>query len=85
MWPIILGALRTYAPYVVWPIAAVVGAVGYNVEKRVRGDKQTPWRQSVAEERDERLMEETKDRDPTDVDSLKDKKFVPKTIFERNK
>ena len=28
MWPIIMGLARTYAPYVVLPIATVVGVIG---------------------------------------------------------
>ena len=86
MWPVIFAAIRTYAPYIVWPIAAVVGVVGYNVEKTVRGDKQTPWKtRSIAEERDERHLAESENKDLTEVDSLKDKTFVPKNIFDRNK
>lgn len=85
VWPLILGFARTYAPYLVWPIAAGIGVIGYNLESFVRGDRQTPWKEhSIAEERDLRQLEETRDKDMTKVDSLKEKKFVPKTIFERN-
>lgn len=86
MWPLIMNAVRIYAPYIVWPAAAVVGVIGYNIEQAVRGDKQTPWRQSVLDEREQRhLLETSEGKDPTQVDKLKDRTFVPKTIFERNK
>jgi hypothetical protein len=35
MIPVIWNFLRVYAPYVTLPIAAVVGVIGYNVEKAV--------------------------------------------------
>ena len=86
VWPIIFGIVRTYAPYVVWPFTFVVGVIGYNFESIVRGNRQTPYKKiSIADERDLRLIEESKDKDMTQVDQLKDRTFVPKTIFERNK
>lgn len=85
MWPIILNAARLYAPYIVWPVAAVIGFVGYNFEKVVRGDMDTPSKlKSISEERDERMLQESQGKDVTAVESLKEKTFVPKTIFERN-
>lgn len=81
-----MGIARTYAPYIVWPFAAIIGVIGYNLEGAIRGpDKQTPWKKSsISEERDLRMLEENKNKDMTQVDSLKAKTFVPKTIFERN-
>ena len=32
MWPIILTALRSYAPYVMLPITMTAGYIGYNLE-----------------------------------------------------
>ena len=80
--------VRTYAPIVMWPVAAVVGVIGYNLESIIRGDegKSTPCKDiSIAQERDERLLQEAKHMDATQVDSLKDRKFIPKDIFERTK
>lgn len=60
MWPLWI-ILRTYAPYVTYPAAVVVGFIGYNVEKRLREDrdKKLPYlHKSVAEERNERMLEE---------------------------
>lgn len=86
MWPLVWAAVRTYAPYIAWPFAAVVGFIGYNAETLIRGNKQSPWKtKSIMEERDERHLQETMNADLTKVDSLKDKTFVPKTIFERNR
>ena len=82
MLPVLINILRPYAPYIVWPVAAVIGFVGYNVEKAIRGDEEMPFRnQSVGETRDERLLKESLEKDPTAVDKLKDRTFVPKTIF----
>jgi len=83
MLPFVLALLRTYAPYIVLPFAVVVGTVGYTVEHAIRGDKQTPFRNSIIEERNERFLKEGQNHDPTEVDSLKKRTFVPKTIFER--
>jgi len=84
MWPIFWNFVRVNAPYLTLPFAAVVGVIGYNVEGLI-SDKSTPFKsKSIEEERDERLL---KDLDSTDVkltDSLKEKKFVPRSIFEKN-
>jgi len=86
VWPLIIGFARTYAPYVVWPAAFAIGVIGYNLEWFVRGGRQTPWKhKSIAEERDLRVVEESSDKDMTRVDSLKEKTFVPKTIFDHDK
>ena len=86
MWPIIFGAMRTYAPYIMWPVAAMVGVVGYNIERLV-GSKETPWKtKSIAEEREERLLEQLdKGQDVTQVESLMNHKFVPGAVLDRNK
>ncbi|ELT89227.1 hypothetical protein CAPTEDRAFT_103696 [Capitella teleta] len=85
MWPVFWAAMRSYSPYIVWPFAAVVGFIGYNAESMIRGEQRESWRpKGIAEERDERLLKESENVDLTLVDKLKDKKFVPKTIFDRN-
>ncbi len=85
MWPILMNIARTYAPYIVWPAAAVIGVIGYNIEKVVRGDGiHTPAKEkSIIEEREERLLKENEQKDLTNIDRLKDKTFVPKTLTER--
>lgn len=74
MWPAIIAAARAYAPWVVFPFALVVGAIGYSIETAV-SDRTTPWRKSASERREERKI--SGEENPSDFG-------VPKTIFERN-
>ncbi|XP_045457972.1 small integral membrane protein 12 [Melitaea cinxia] len=69
MWPIIMQFLRSNAPYITLPIAAVVGVVGYNLESLL-SDKYTPYNKPVQDQRDERLEEQLL-QDPTNVKKLK--------------
>ncbi|KAJ8913748.1 hypothetical protein NQ315_007465 [Exocentrus adspersus] len=57
MWPVFFAALRSYAPYITLPFAAVVGIIGYNLENWI-SDKYTPYNKSIQEQRTERLVEE---------------------------
>jgi len=72
MWPVIAAWARTYAPYIVMPLAGVVGFVGYNIEDWV-SDKHTPYRESTLDRREARRIKE----------GAEDFK-VPSTIFEKN-
>ena len=83
MWPIIVNILRSNAPYITLPFAAVIGIIGYNIERLI-SDRTTPFKNSVEEQREERLLQGLETTDAKLTDSLKEKKFVPKTIFERN-
>jgi len=83
MFPAIWVLLRVYAPYLTLPVAAIVGVVGYNIENIV-SDKYTPYKPSIEEQREERRLKELTENQCATVDSLADKKFVPKSIFERN-
>lgn len=80
MLPLLLRALRSYAPYITLPAAAVIGVIGYNIESYL-SDKYTPYSESIQEKRMDRLLKED---DSTSVPSLKEKTFVPPTIFEKN-
>ncbi len=85
MWPIVWAAVRSYAPYVVWPAAALIGFVGYNIEWTIRDEKKsTPWRQSIQEERILRQIE-NKEKNPAEVESLTAHKYEGRTIFDKNK
>ena len=53
MWPAILAFGRAYAPYIVMPVAGVVGFIGYNIEDWL-SDKHTPFRESTIERREKR-------------------------------
>ncbi|XP_054154973.1 small integral membrane protein 12-A-like [Oppia nitens] len=89
MIPVIWAAARAYTPYLVFPFAVVIGAVGYKLEwtfsdVRTQGSKQ---KDSIDKERSERQLRRLFDdptADATEVESLKRQTFVPKNIFERN-
>ena len=72
MWPIVLAYARTYAPYIVMPLAGVVGFIGYNIEGWV-SDRHTPFKESTLERREARRAIEG-------TDEFK----VPSTIFDKN-
>lgn len=79
MWQIIFAGARTYAPYITFPFALVVGFIGYNFEKLVR-DRNTPQVHQVLEERNDRQLEQQLAKeDVTDVTTLKD--YKPKPVF----
>lgn len=73
--------LRAYGPYVTLPFAVVVGFIGYKVEKKYRKQQQIPYLETSVQE--ERLNRRLKD-ESGGTDSLKEKKFVPKSSLERN-
>lgn len=84
MWPLIMHFVRTNAVYMTFPVALVVGFVGYNFEA-VIGRAESPWKtKSIQEERDERQFKELKEHSPSDVPSLKSKMDIPKTVLNRN-
>ncbi|XP_047469567.1 small integral membrane protein 12-like [Penaeus chinensis] len=82
MWPLVMNVLRAYAPYITLPAAAVIGFVGYNIEKQFRTPP--PNRPSVEEQRNERLLKEILETKEATPAPLSEKTFVPKTIFEKN-
>ncbi|TWW65348.1 Small integral membrane protein 12 [Takifugu flavidus] len=65
MWPVLFTALRTYAPYVTFPVAFVVGAVGYHLEWFVRGTPKAREEISILERREDRKLEEQAGMDGT--------------------
>ncbi|CAH0712935.1 unnamed protein product, partial [Brenthis ino] len=69
MWPIILQFLRSRAPYITFPVAAIVGVIGYNLESLL-SDRYTPYTKPVQDQRLERLEEDIL-KDPTNVQKLK--------------
>lgn len=85
MLPALYAAIRVYAPYFTFPVALVVGVIGYNLES-ILSDRHTPHKkQSIAEERKERLLRELDAHDDvTAVDPISSKSFVPKTVLDRN-
>ena len=74
---------RTYAVYITWPVAFVVGVIGFNIESKRREGKALEWKsQTTQEERHERRLKESEQKDVTEVEELK---YVPKPIFDKNK
>ncbi|XP_069865086.1 small integral membrane protein 12 isoform X1 [Dipodomys merriami] len=88
MWPVFWTMVRTYAPYVTFPVAFVVGAVGYHLEWFIRGKDPQPVEEekSISERREDRKLDELLGKDHTQVVSLKDKlEFAPKAVLNRNR
>ena len=88
MWPMLWTVVRTYAPYVTFPVAFVVGAVGYHLEWFIRGKEPQPVEEekSISERREDRKLDELLGKDHTQVVSLKDKlEFAPKAVLNRNR
>ncbi|KAH1174991.1 small integral membrane protein 12 isoform X2 [Mauremys mutica] len=88
MWPLLWMTVRTYAPYVTFPVAFVVGAVGYHLEWFIRGDSPQPVEEekSISERREDRKLQEIAGKDLTEVVSLKEKlEFTPRAVLNRNR
>lgn len=88
MWPVLWSVVRTYAPYVTFPVAFVVGSVGYHLEWFIRGKAPQPVEEekSILERREDRKLDELLGKDHTQVVSLKDKlEFAPKAVLNRNR
>ncbi|XP_053313208.1 small integral membrane protein 12 [Spea bombifrons] len=87
MWPVIWTAARTYAPYITFPVALVVGTIGYHMEWFIRDTPaQVAEEQSILERREERTLQEAVGKDLTQVISLKEKlEFTPKAVLNRNR
>ncbi|XP_065571289.1 small integral membrane protein 12-A-like [Artemia franciscana] len=83
MIPAVWAVLRSYAPALMLPVAALVGLIGYSIESRV-SDRYTPYKDSIGEAREERQLEEVLSKEGSLVESIKEKKFVPKSVFEKN-
>ncbi|KAB0791723.1 hypothetical protein PPYR_03523 [Photinus pyralis] len=62
--------LRTYAPYITLPFAAIVGYVGYNFEGFI-SDRYTPFNESIKETRSERLLSDDQLDSAASVERLK--------------
>ncbi|KAM7138627.1 small integral membrane protein 12 isoform 1-T2 [Macrochelys suwanniensis] len=88
MWPLLWTTVRAYAPYVTFPVAFVVGAVGYHLEWFIRGDCPQPAEEekSIKERREDRKLQELAGKDLTEVVSLKEKlEFTPRAVLNRNR
>uniref|UniRef100_A0AAV2K9D6 Small integral membrane protein 12 n=1 Tax=Knipowitschia caucasica TaxID=637954 RepID=A0AAV2K9D6_KNICA len=78
--------MRTYAPYITFPVALVVGAVGYHLEWFLSETPKSREEKSIFELREERKLQEQMGKDGTQVLSLKDKlEFTPKAALNKNR
>ncbi|CAH0404454.1 unnamed protein product [Chilo suppressalis] len=75
MWPILMQFLRTNAPYITLPVAAIVGIIGYNLEGLL-SDRYTPYNKPIQDQRVDRQIDEDVLNDPTNVQKLKYKENV---------
>ena len=73
--------MRTYAPYLVFPFAFVVGGIGYMFETRFRSSRSLQQAESTLESRQDRQLDWVQD-DPTKVDKLS-RDELPRDIFDR--
>lgn len=55
MWPIVVGVLRRYVPYITFPFVCIIGTIGYHIEDSI-SDKYTPAAPSIQQQRSERLL-----------------------------
>ncbi|OXA42595.1 Small integral membrane protein 12 [Folsomia candida] len=83
MLPVVWAMLRSYAPIILLPVSAVIGLIGYNLEA-ILSDKYTPYKPSIEEQREDRQLQELGNNGSPLVETLHERKFVPKSIFERN-
>ncbi|KAM9255957.1 LOW QUALITY PROTEIN: small integral membrane protein 12 [Cariama cristata] len=86
MWSVLWAAVR--GPYVTFPVAFVVGLVGYHLEWFLRGDPPPTAEEekSISEQREDRKLQEIAGKDLTKVVSLKDKlEFAPRAVLNRNR
>lgn len=82
MWPVVLGALRNYAPYLVFPCAFVIGSVGYIFETRLRTSPGGQQERSTLESRQDRQLVWIDEDDPTNTRKLS-RDELPTTVFDR--
>lgn len=80
MWPLIAAGARTYAPYIVFPFAFVVGTIGYMFETKFRSSRSLQQAESTLESRQDRQLDLIED--PTNVNKLS-REELPQTVFER--
>ncbi|NXJ88856.1 SIM12 protein, partial [Corythaixoides concolor] len=88
MWSVLWAAVRSKAPYVTFPVAFVVGLVGYHLEWFLRGDPPPTAEEekSISEQREDRKLQEITGKDLTKVVSLKEKlEFAPRAVLNRNR
>ncbi|XP_018344580.1 PREDICTED: small integral membrane protein 12 [Trachymyrmex septentrionalis] len=56
MWPVIVRSMGRFGKYVTFPIVAIIGFIGYNMEGWI-SDRYTPATKPITQQRQERLLE----------------------------
>ncbi|XP_033211374.1 small integral membrane protein 12 [Belonocnema kinseyi] len=56
MWPLVAGVIRRYIPILTFPVALVVGFIGYHIEGKI-SRRYTPSTPSISEQRMDRTLE----------------------------
>ena len=74
---VIVRIIARYAPIVTLPVAIVIGAIGYNIEKLFPRKPQVTFK-SVHEEREERLLQELT------TNEKQDRTHQSKNVLDRN-
>ncbi|KFD57210.1 hypothetical protein M514_01721 [Trichuris suis] len=85
MWPAGWIFSRTFARYVMFPVAFALGFIGYNIEKRIRKPSKLDYLDtSVVDQRLNRMLSEYDSKASIQSATLKEKSFVPKSSLEQN-
>ncbi|CAF0908564.1 unnamed protein product [Brachionus calyciflorus] len=75
MYQVLVRVVSRYAPVITFPVAVILGFIGYSIESVVT-NKKTPYLEmSIEEKREQRLL---------NVEELENLKKMPKTMFEKN-
>uniref|UniRef100_A0A834R338 Small integral membrane protein 12 n=1 Tax=Sarcoptes scabiei TaxID=52283 RepID=A0A834R338_SARSC len=80
MIPFIISTARIYAPYLMFPVALIIGTIGYNIEWTIRDRNKSIGDQkpSVESERNERLLKQL-----DSIDDLTKINFIPLVLIQK--
>ncbi|CAF0961005.1 unnamed protein product [Adineta ricciae] len=81
VWNLIVPFVYRYTRVITFPVAVVLGGIGYYIERRYRGTPTTPvpHEKSIIDERSDRQRQQELIASPYKMDSV-----IPTTIFVRN-
>jgi UPF0767 family len=65
MWQFVLLGAKRYANFIVFPVALLVGTIGYKIERSIRENEEIVSRPSIQKERQDRLLGEIQTRSTT--------------------
>lgn len=73
---ILVRIVSRYAPIITFPVAVILGIVGYNIESILSSKKTPPLQTSIIEEREKRLLAE--------LNGVLDTSSKSQNIFDKN-